>query len=130
MLPLQVASTSKGMKLNTSSEETALDIKAEGLKRGKIRVDGGLRGKVDDKGGLARGFLRLQKLVKYHFIVCVCSPKQHLYLHKQTPTLTFTATPRKGPHSLVGEDPLDKMGGTSLSSHIENSSEDLEEVRR
>jgi hypothetical protein len=27
------------MKLNTSSEETALDIKAEGLKRGKIRVD-------------------------------------------------------------------------------------------
>ena len=40
-LPLQVASTSEGMKLNTSSKETALDIKAEGLKRGEIRVDGG-----------------------------------------------------------------------------------------
>ena len=54
-LPLQVASTSEGMKLNTSSEETALDTKAEGVERGEIRVDGGLRGKVDDKGGLARG---------------------------------------------------------------------------
>ena len=40
-LPLQVASTSEGMKLNTSSEETALDTKAEGLERGEIRVDGG-----------------------------------------------------------------------------------------
>ena len=40
-LPLQVASTSEGMKLNTSSEETALDIKAEGVERGEIRVDGG-----------------------------------------------------------------------------------------
>ena len=59
----------------------------------------------------------------------VCSPQQYLYLHKQTPTLTFTATPRKGAHSLVGEDPLDKMGGTSLPSQIENSSEDMQEVR-
>jgi hypothetical protein len=50
-LPLQVASTSEDMKLNTSSEETALDIKAEGVKRGEIRVDGGLRGEVDDEGG-------------------------------------------------------------------------------
>jgi hypothetical protein len=40
-LPSQVASTSEGMKLNTSSEETALDIKAEGVERGEIRVDGG-----------------------------------------------------------------------------------------
>ena len=40
-LPLQVASTSEGMKLNTSSEETALDTKAEGVERGEIRVDGG-----------------------------------------------------------------------------------------
>ena len=39
-LPLQVASTSKGMKLNTSSEMSALDIKAEGVERGEIRVDG------------------------------------------------------------------------------------------
>ena len=39
-LPLQVASTSEGMKLNTSSEETALDTKAEGVERGEIRVDG------------------------------------------------------------------------------------------
>ena len=43
--------------------------------------------------------------------------------------LTFTATHRKGAHSLVGEDPLDKMGGTSLPSQIENSSEDMQEVR-
>jgi hypothetical protein len=43
------------MKLNTSSEETALDTKAEGVERGEIRVDGGLRGEVDDEGGLARG---------------------------------------------------------------------------
>jgi hypothetical protein len=47
-LPLQVASTSEGMKINTSSEETALDSKAEGVERGEIRVDGGLRGDVDD----------------------------------------------------------------------------------
>ena len=60
----------------------------------------------------------------------MCQPHQHVYLHKQTPTLTFTATPRKGAHSLVGGDPLDTVGGTPLSSHIENSSEDLEEVRR
>jgi hypothetical protein len=40
-LPLQVASSSEGTKLNTSSEETALDIKAEGVERGEIRVDGG-----------------------------------------------------------------------------------------
>jgi hypothetical protein len=59
----------------------------------------------------------------------VCKPHQHVYLHKQTLTLTFTATPRKGAHSLVGEDPLDKMGGTSLPSQIENSSEDMQEVR-
>ena len=52
---MQVASTSEGMKLNTSSEETALDIKAEGVKRGETRVDGGERGEVDDKGGLASG---------------------------------------------------------------------------
>ena len=45
----------------------------------------------------------------------MCSPQQHLYLHKQTPTLTFTATPGGDAHSLVGEDPLDKMGGTLLS---------------
>ena len=44
---MQVASTSEDMKLNTSSKETALDIKAEGLKRGEIRVDGGLRGEVE-----------------------------------------------------------------------------------
>ena len=44
MLPSQVASTSEGMKLNTSSEETALDIKAEGVERGELRVDGGLKG--------------------------------------------------------------------------------------
>jgi hypothetical protein len=40
-LPLQVASTSKGMKLNMSSEETALNTKAEGVEIGEIRVDGG-----------------------------------------------------------------------------------------
>ena len=40
-LPLQVASTSEDMKSNTSSEETALDTKAEGVERGEIRVDGG-----------------------------------------------------------------------------------------
>ena len=50
-LPLQVASTSEGIQLNTSSEMTALNIKAEGVERGEIRVDGGLRGEVDDKGG-------------------------------------------------------------------------------
>jgi hypothetical protein len=32
------------MKLNTSSEKSALDTKAEGAERGEIRVDGGLRG--------------------------------------------------------------------------------------
>ena len=40
-LPLQVAITSEGMQLNMSSEETALDTKAEGVERGEIRVDGG-----------------------------------------------------------------------------------------
>ena len=40
-LPLQVASTIEDMKLNTSSEETALVTKAEGVERGEIRVDGG-----------------------------------------------------------------------------------------
>ena len=40
-LPLQVASTSEGMKFNMSSEETALDTKAEGVERGEVRVDGG-----------------------------------------------------------------------------------------
>jgi hypothetical protein len=40
-LPSQVASTSEGVKLNTSSEETALVTKAEGVERGEIRVDGG-----------------------------------------------------------------------------------------
>ena len=40
-LPLHVASTSEGVKLNTSSEMSALDTKAEGVERGKIRVDGG-----------------------------------------------------------------------------------------
>jgi hypothetical protein len=59
----------------------------------------------------------------------MCQPHQHVYLHKQTPTLTFTATPRKGAHSLVGEDPLDTVGGVPQSSHIENSSEDMQEVR-
>ena len=43
------------MKLNTSSEETALDTKAEGVERGEIRVDWGERGEVDDKRGLASG---------------------------------------------------------------------------
>ena len=38
-------------------------------------------------------------------------------------------TPRKGAYSLVGEDPLDTVGGGSLSSYIENSSEDMQEVR-
>ena len=56
-LPSQVAITSEDMKLNTSSEETSLDIKAEGVKRGETRVDGGLRGEVDDKGALVREFL-------------------------------------------------------------------------
>ena len=41
MLPAQVASISEGMKLNTSSEESALDTKAEGAERGEIKVDGG-----------------------------------------------------------------------------------------
>jgi hypothetical protein len=41
LLPSQVASTIEGMKLNMSSEETALDTKAERVERGKIRVDGG-----------------------------------------------------------------------------------------
>ena len=36
-LPLQVASTSEDMKLNTPSEETALDTKAEGVERGEIK---------------------------------------------------------------------------------------------
>ena len=40
-LPLQVASTSEGMKINTSSEKSALDTKAEGVERGEIRVYGG-----------------------------------------------------------------------------------------
>jgi hypothetical protein len=38
------------MKSNMSSEETALNTKAEGVERGEIGVDGGLRGEVDDKG--------------------------------------------------------------------------------
>jgi hypothetical protein len=59
----------------------------------------------------------------------MCHPHQHVYLHKQTPTLTFTATPGGDAHFLVGGDPLDTVGGTSLSSHIENSSEDMQEVR-
>ena len=54
---MQVASTSEGMKLSTSSEKSALDTKAGGVERGEIRVDGGESGEVDDKGGLARGFL-------------------------------------------------------------------------
>ena len=53
---MQVASTSEDMKSNTSSEETALDTKAEGVERGEIGVDGALRGEVDDKGfSAARG---------------------------------------------------------------------------
>ena len=36
---MQVISTSEGMKSNMSSEETALDTKAEGVERGEIRVD-------------------------------------------------------------------------------------------
>jgi hypothetical protein len=45
LLLSQVASTSEGgMKLNMSSEKSALDTKAEGAERGEIRVDGGLRG--------------------------------------------------------------------------------------
>ena len=40
-LPSQVASTSEGVKLNTSSEKSALDTKTEGAERGEIRVDGG-----------------------------------------------------------------------------------------
>ena len=43
-LPSQVASTSEGVKLNTSSEKTALDTKAEGVERGELRVDGDSRG--------------------------------------------------------------------------------------
>jgi hypothetical protein len=41
LLPSQVASTSEGMQLNTSSEMNALNIKAEGVERGERRVDGG-----------------------------------------------------------------------------------------
>ena len=72
-LPSQVASTSEGVKLNTSSEETALDTKAKGVERGEIRVDGGLRGEVDDKGGLASEVCvtaearQMFRLVKYQF---------------------------------------------------------------
>ena len=40
-LPSQVDSTSEGVKLNTSSEKSALDTKTEGAERGEIRVDGG-----------------------------------------------------------------------------------------
>ena len=40
-LPSQVAITSEDMKINTSSEKSALDTKAEGAERGEIRVDGG-----------------------------------------------------------------------------------------
>ena len=47
---MQVASTSEGMKLNTSSEKSALDTKAEGVERGEIRVDGGSRLEVEESG--------------------------------------------------------------------------------
>ena len=60
----------------------------------------------------------------------VSTPRQQVYLHKQTPTLTFTATPGGDAHFLVGGPPLDKMGRTSLPSQIKNSSEDMQEVRR
>ena len=56
-LPSQVASTSEGVKLNTSSEKSALDIKAEGVERGERRVDGGERGEVDDKGDYRAEFV-------------------------------------------------------------------------
>jgi hypothetical protein len=38
------------MKLNTSSEKSALDTKAEGVERGEIRVDGGSRLEVEESG--------------------------------------------------------------------------------
>ena len=71
---MQVASTSEDMKSNTSSEETALDTKAEGLERGEIRVDGGLRGEVDDKGGLASGVCVTAEARQISISVCVLTP--------------------------------------------------------
>jgi hypothetical protein len=115
------------MKLNTSSEETALDIKAEGVERGEIRVDGGSKGEVDDKGGLVSGVCVTAEARQISISVCVQTPPT-LYLHNQTPTLTFTATPGGDAHFIEGGDPLDKMGRTSLPSQIENSSEDMQEV--
>jgi hypothetical protein len=90
-LPLQVASTSEGVKLNTSSEETSLDIKAEGVKRGEIRVDGGLRGEVDDRRGLASGVLVTAKARQISISVCVQTPptlissqsNAHVYIHSE-----------------------------------------------
>ena len=86
---MQVASTSEDMKSNTSSEETALDTKAEGLERGEIRVDGGLRGEVDDKGGLVSGVCVTAEARQISILVCVQTPptlissqsNAHAYIH-------------------------------------------------
>ena len=82
-LPLQVASTSEGMKLNTSSEKSALDTKAEGAERGEIRVDGGLRGEVDDKGGLASGVCVTAEARQISFSICVNPTNTYIFINKR-----------------------------------------------
>jgi hypothetical protein len=74
LLPSQVASTSEGIKLNTSSEETALDTKAEGLKRGEIR------GEVDDKGGLARGVCVTAEARQISLSICVNPTNTYIFI--------------------------------------------------
>ena len=73
-LPSQVAITSEDMKINTSSEKSALDTKAEGVERGEITVDGDSRGEVDDKGGLASGVCVTAEARQISISVCVLTP--------------------------------------------------------
>ena len=82
-LPLQVASTSEDMKSNTSSEETALGTKAEGVERGEIRVDGGSRGEVDDKGGLARGVCVTAEARQISLSICVNPTNTYICIKKR-----------------------------------------------
>jgi alkyl hydroperoxide reductase subunit AhpF len=71
------------MKLNTSSEMTALDTKAEGNERGEIRVDGGLRGEVDDKGGLASGVCVTAEARQILFSICVNPTNTYIFIIKR-----------------------------------------------
>ena len=82
-LPSQVASTSEGVKLNTSSEKSALDTKAEGVERGEIGVDWSLSEGVDDKGGLACGVCVTAEARQISFSICVNPTNTYIFINKR-----------------------------------------------